>query len=167
MPGMLKQSVDSFGQGQAVETAFDLPTVREAVSGPEELLREAFSLKERIRHLQTRLNMLEQQISALARFKPGTKTGRLVAGGYVAVVQLRENVSWDQEKLEKLRTHLGDKTFSGLFKAEYKPVSMRAVNAAMLTSELHDALKWAMTVKPAKPYVQYEVLSDGIETDNG
>jgi len=167
MSKVLKSSSDFSGQGAPLEAAPDLQDVREAFPGTEALLREAVSLKERIRDLQSRLSALEERIATLAEFAPGSKTGKLVAGNYRATVQTKENIRWGQEKLERLRSHIGDKAFFGLFRREYKPVNMRAIHAAMLTSELRDALQWAMTIRPAKPYIRYEVLNDAPETDNG
>lgn len=156
MPALPKGSIDFHGPRAAVETADGLHAVRHALSGPEALIREAAALKRRIRSLQDRLNELETEIAAQASFKPGAKTGRLAAGGWCAVVQLKENITWDQDRLLQIRDHIGERRFGELFRAEYRPHNMKAVHAAMLDAELGEALRWAMTVKPGKPYVTYE-----------
>lgn len=167
MSQMPQRENDSAGQETSMETSHYLSHLRQSLHDPAKLVREAVATKTRIRELQNRLNMIEEQLVAYAEFKPGAKTGKLAAGRYVAKIQLKEHVAWDQEKLNKIREHVGDKMFFSLFRSRFEPVSMRDVHRALGDPDIGEALKWAMQVKPAKPYITYEEILDASETDCG
>jgi hypothetical protein len=126
----------------------------------EDLVREGARLKAQIATAESKLKEINARLAEIAHFEPGSKTAHLVAAGYRVKVQRREYVSWDQEKLQQIRAHVGDLRFGGTFKVEYKPHNMKAVNAALMDPEMGEALRWAMTVKEGAPSVTYELLEE-------
>lgn len=128
------------------------------------LLAERFAaIKETQKTLEQEINEIIPRLEAGAQFKDGSKTGHLSVPGFKVKVEQKENISWDQEKLQIARAKLGDEAFHALFKAEYKPVSSAVLKAA--PEELKKMLAWASEVKPAKPYVTYERIKE--EPTNG
>jgi hypothetical protein len=132
-----------------------------SMNGPvENLVREGARLKAQISTAEAKLKEINARLAEIASFEPGSKTAHLVAAGYRVKIQRREYVSWDQEKLEQIRAHIGEQKFNGIFKIEYKPHGMKTINAALLDPEMGDALRWAMTVKDGAPSVSYEPLEE-------
>lgn len=125
------------------------------------LLREAAQLDADIKTKTARLRDLKGQIADAAE-KNG-KTGKVTAGGYAAKVQQKENVTWDQAKLEQARLAIGNDAFFRTFKWEFKPENKKKLDAFLDYGEpAHvQIVQSAMTVKPGAPSVTIEAVQDG------
>ncbi len=125
------------------------------------LIREAAALDAEIKSKTARLKTLKVQLSALAEYKPGSKTGHLVGGGHKVKVQVKEYVKWDQDKLDQVQSFNPAK-FSEVFKTEYKPVSKKTLDGFLEhgNKNMVDGITWAMTVTAGAPQVSFESLGD-------
>lgn len=126
----------------------------------ESLIREGAALKEEIDGKTARLRRINLLLAESAPFKTGQKTAQLIGAGYRVKVRLHENITWDQEKIEKFREYLPDGKFAELFRAVYEPASKKAIDGfiAHAEKELSNGLKWCMNVKPGAPQLSYEKL---------
>lgn len=127
-----------------------------------ELLREGYQLKERMAADKTRLAQINAAIAAQATFSGACKTARLAASGYVAKVQRKETVVWDQNALGKAVQVMGVPEFRKAFTFEYKPKSSRELTAYMAAPDTPDEYRKlidaARTVKEGAPSVSYEFV---------
>lgn len=124
------------------------------------LLAEAYSLKERMAADKARLAEINRLVFEQAEFDDTCKTTRLAASGYVAKVQRKEVVSWNQEALRKAVAIMGVKEFSKLFDYEYKPKSSKTLKDYLADpetpNEYRALLDSARTVKEGAPSITYE-----------
>jgi hypothetical protein len=128
----------------------------------ESLIREGAGLKNQIDALSERLKQVNATLAAAAEFENGKKTAHLVGAGFRVKVQLKENISWSQEKLLKFREYVPEETFASLFKSVYEPASKKAIDGFLgyASKELVEGLQWCRTVKEGQPSVTYEPLEE-------
>jgi predicted transcriptional regulator len=126
----------------------------------ESMIREAAALDREIKTKTERLRELKEKLAGLVTFEDGKKTGRLVGAGHVVKVQLRENVSWDQSKLETARQAIGNDDFFRPFSWKFEPASKKALDAFLEYHPKADLVKQAMTVKDGSPQVTFESIED-------
>jgi hypothetical protein len=133
-----------------------------ALRSTEDLIREGASLKQAIDHMTAKLRDINKELAALAEFKDGGKTGHLAGAGYKVRVQLKDNVSWDQEKLRQLRDHLPAGHFDRLFRMVFEPASKKILDSFLEHGEpdLIEGIRWAMQVKTGAPQVTYEQMEE-------
>lgn len=126
------------------------------------LIREGAGLKNEIDSKTKRLREINKQLAELAEYKAGSKTGSLVGAGYKVKVQLKETISWDQDKLDDTRQCLGDEVFFKVFKWKFEPQSKKDLDGFLeyADEKYRSPILGAMTVKPAQPQVKYERLED-------
>jgi len=123
------------------------------------LLQEAFSLKQAIDTQTDRLREINRQLAESADFND--KKSATINGQHVkAKISLRENVKWDQDKLIHVRDHFNH--FEDAFKAEWKPVSAKALEVACVNPEFARAVDWCRTVTPGAPSVTYELIEQEV-----
>jgi len=124
----------------------------------ELLIMEGARLKGQIEAAQAQLRKINLELGARAEFRDGKQTACLFGAGYRVKISLRENVSWDQEKLLKLAEFLPKGKFNELFKVVYEPTSKKTIDGFIAHGDpdLAAGVKWCMTVKPAAPQVAYE-----------
>ncbi len=129
-----------------------------------QLLAEAYSLKERMAADKARLAEINKQVFAQAEFDDTCKTTRLAASGYIAKVQRKEVVSWNQETLRKAVAVMGVKEFSKLFDYEYKPKSSKVLKDYLANpstpDEFRTLLDAARSVKEGAPSITYEWVEE-------
>jgi len=156
-----------FGVGNGLSDTCPLHQARQAVPvcGLDSLplialIGEGAELRSDIEGKAARLRQINMRLVESARFKSGQKTAYLVGAGYKVKIRLHENVSWDQEKILKLREYLPEEKFAELFKVVYEPASKKAIDGfvAHADKDLSNGLKWCMSVKPGAPQVTYEKL---------
>lgn len=127
-----------------------------------ELLREGYQLKARMAADKERLAQINAAIAGMATFSGACKTARLAASGYVAKVQRKETVVWDQNALGKAVQVMGVPEFRKAFTFEYKPKSSRELTAYMAAPDTPDEYRKlidaARTVKEGAPSVSYEFV---------
>jgi len=138
-----------------VEKALDF---RRTAGGIESLILEGARLKGEIDCALSRLRRINLKLAESARFENGRRTAYLFGAGYKVKVRLQENISWDQEKLLKLREYLPEAKFSELFKVVYEPMSKKAIEGfiAYGDQDLADGVKWCMSIRTGAPHVTYE-----------
>lgn len=103
-----------------------------------DLLYEGYTLKQEIDQKTARLREINKALADQAEYKG--KTGHILNGKIKAKISLRENVKWDQEKLEEAKRFLP--IFPIVFKAEYKPKSTKALETAMHDENFKNAIEW-------------------------
>ena len=127
-----------------------------------ELLREGYQLKARMAQDKERLAQINAAIAAQATFSGACKTARLAASGYVAKVQRKETVTWDQKALWKAVQVMGVPEFKKAFTFEYKPKSSKDLTAYMADPETPDEYRKlidaARTIKEGAPSVTFEFV---------
>jgi len=126
----------------------------------EALIREGARLKREIDAAQARLRKINIRLMESAGFENGRQTAYLVGAGYRVKIRLQENISWDQEKLLKVRNYLPEGKFGELFKAVYEPASKKTIDGfiAHADADLAERVKWCMSVKSGAPQVRYEPI---------
>lgn len=122
----------------------------------------AAGLKARATAITEELRQLNLFIAEKAEYKEGQQTGHAAGAHFIAKVQRRENVKWDQGKLEAVRAEVGDESFWGPFTFEIKPRPARDFTAklAALPPEAVAAVMAARTATPGAPAVTYEELGE-------
>ncbi len=85
-----------------------------------ELIKEAYALKQEADRIKARLAEVNQTISASVTFPPDKNTVTGVAANLICKVSKKENLKWDQAKLNQARATLGDELFLSLFSYEWK-----------------------------------------------
>jgi len=123
-----------------------------------ELIEKGYKLKHKIKDLQAESAKIDAEILKIAKFKPGSKTGRAIGDDVTAKVQIRENIKYDQNALQQINNdyamHL---FFSKAFKTEFKPRSSKDLDNVMAINEdFREAVLASRTIKPGKPYVTFE-----------
>jgi hypothetical protein len=133
-----------------------------ALRSTEDLIREGATLKQAIDHMTAKLRQINRELAALAEFKDGGKTTHLVGAGYRVRIQLKENITWAQEKLSQLREHMPAEQFDRLFRMVFEPASKKVLDGFLENSEPHlvEGIRWAMKVKPGAPQVTYEQMEE-------
>ena len=122
------------------------------------LVDQAAELKEEISVKTERLRNLNVEIAGQAEFAEGSKTGHAFGCHYSAKVALKENVKWDQVKLEALRAKIGDEDFFKIFKWTFEPKSAKTLAGAVEFGGHSREIEAARTVTAGTPYVTYERL---------
>ena len=123
------------------------------------LIVEGAQLKELISTMTERLREINAQLAECADFPNGGKTGRLIGGGYLIKVVLRDNIKWDQERIQQMISHLPAAV--ECFKAEYKPDNRKLEKVMAKDEAVEKAVAWARTITPGAPTVTYERLEEG------
>lgn len=113
-----------------------------------EKLKALVAAKERLDAAQSVFDNLRLEVTKETEFPIGSKTAHHTFDCFKITIQLRENVSWDQEKIAKVKEHFPEQ-FPQFFKAEYKPVAAKALEFA--PPEMQKAIDWAKIVKPGTP----------------
>jgi hypothetical protein len=106
-----------------------------------------------------RLKRLKDEIAAAAAFAPGSKTGRAYGLEHEAVVTVRDDAQWDQDKLDAVREAMGDAAFIEAFRRMYEPRSKRALDAAM-AGGWGALIEAARTVTRGAPQVAFRRMED-------
>ena len=127
-----------------------------------ELLREGYQLKARMAADKERLAQINAAIAGMATFSGACKTARLAASGYVAKVQRKETITWDQKALWKAVQVMGVPEFRKAFTFEYKPKSSKELKDYMADvntpDEYRKLIDAARTVKEGAPSVTFEFV---------
>ena len=123
----------------------------------EDLIKEGGELKAAIAEMTAHLRAINLEIAENMEFG-NKKSSTITEGGWSAKVTQRENIKWDQKRLEKLRSHVGDEDFFSTFKVEFKPIGAKALEISPFLQEI----QFCRTVTPGAPSVVYkEVEQDG------
>lgn len=113
-----------------------------------EKLKALVAAKERLDAAQSAFDNLRLEIAKETTFPPGSKTAHHVFDGLKVTVQLRENVSWDQDKLAEVQKRFPAE-FPQFFKTEFKPVTAKALE--FVPEQMKKGVEWAKTVKQGTP----------------
>ena len=124
------------------------------------LIQEGARLKEQILAMTDRLREINAQLAECAEYPNGGKTGHLSGGGYLIKVILRDNIKWDQERIQQMISHLPG--VKECFKAEYKPDNRKLEKVMAKDEAVEKAVAWARTVTPGAPTVTYERLDEEV-----
>lgn len=126
------------------------------------LMREAFALKARIDADKRRLAEIYSELAAAAEFRDGSKTARVAGQEYLAKVQQRETVTWDQNMLREAVKAIGVDEFRKAFTFEYKPKSAKVLKDWMAdpatSEESRRRISAARQVKLGSPAVSVEYV---------
>lgn len=129
-----------------------------------DLLREGYAIKARMAADKERLTQINAAIAGMATFSGTCKTARLAASGYVAKVQRKETVTWDQKALWKAVQVMGVPEFKKAFTFEYKPKSSKELKDYMAAPDTPDEYRKlidaARTVKEGSPSVTFEFVEE-------
>lgn len=124
----------------------------------EKLMQEYLKNKEQMEVLNQRQEEITVELTAMAEYKDGSKTGHLYADDLHFSVSKRDNVTWDQALLDAGRVQIGNEAFFRIFKPEFKPQSKAVLDNALETAkEVYKPVLAAMTVKTGKPQIRVEV----------
>lgn len=86
----------------------------------ESIVAEYARNKAEADRLTARNAELAEKMQTLAKFRPGSDTGKLEAAGYRVSVTRRINEKWDQHKLAAAREKLTDNVFFYAFPPEVR-----------------------------------------------
>ena len=103
---------------------------------------------------------IAELLEAHAKFKEGSSTGHLSAGGLKLTFSKKVNEKWSQPALELARKAFGDEWFFKVFKWEYKPQSKKDLDAflSMGDKSLVQNILAAREVSPARTSVKIEAV---------
>ena len=124
----------------------------------ESLIDEGAAIKAEVQEKTQRLREINAILAEQAQFPDGKKTAHLVGCNFQATVQVKENISWDQELLAQARASLGDGEFFGLFGWEFKPRAKKDLDGFLKHSPKAPLVHAAMVIKPASPSVSFTAL---------
>ena len=118
----------------------------------EKLVDRLAFLKEEEADLKERIKEARSELESELDFG-GKRTVHLFGNRYKATVQMRTDVKWDQDKIERLRAVMPESDFFDLFKWEYKHSSKKTLDAYLKLSEFKDSIKEACEeVRQANSY---------------
>lgn len=129
-----------------------------AAADPAALVDRAALLKDKITTLTDELRQINETLAGTADFKPGSKTGHISGRHFAAKISLRENVKWDQPRLNEARAVMGDAEFFRVFKWTFEPVSAKTLAGALEFGQHAELIEAARTVTEGTPYVTFEKL---------
>jgi len=124
------------------------------------LVDQAATLKATITDLTERLRRVNLTLAERADYKPGSKTGHLAGRHFVAKVQRKDYVKWDQDLLHDVREVMGDVEFFRIFKWTFEPKSAKTLAGAMEFGAHAELIGAARTVTEGSPYITFERLED-------
>ena len=103
---------------------------------------------------------IAEALEKAARFKDGSNTGHVMAGGYRFTVSRKFNTKWLADKLEEARKALTDELFFKVFAWEYKPRSKKELDGFLeyASPEFRAAILAAMETSPGRPSVRMEAM---------
>jgi hypothetical protein len=119
-----------------------------------QLIQKGFSLKQKIDNMTAELRAINKQIADAAEYKNGSKTGHIMTADIAVKIVRRENVKWQQDRLETVKSHFKDQ-FDTLVKYEIKP-DMKKISKA--GGDIARAFEWAKEIAEASPSVSYELI---------
>lgn len=124
------------------------------------LIAEGASLKATVEALQSRLREVNAALAEFADFPEGRNTARIAGAGYEVKIQRRENVKWDQAKLEAVREAMGNDEFFSVFAWKFEPKSKKALDGFLGYGDPSYAsmIEDARTVSAGAPQVTYEPI---------
>lgn len=122
----------------------------------KKLFERGYSLKKTIDEMTAELKNINLRIADEAEYKPGSKTGHILTPDIQVIVSRRENVKWNPEKLQSIKSHFSDR-FDELVKFEIKPDARKIKQAG---GEIERAFNWAKEITPAQPTVSYELIKE-------
>lgn len=124
------------------------------------LIDEAAALDNEIRQKTEQLRELKKTLAEAAIYRDGSKTGRLVSTNFEVTIQQRDNVKWDQTKLNEARLAMGDAAFFKIMKWTFEPTSAKTLNGFLEFGDQGQAglIAAARTVTPGAPAVTFERL---------
>jgi len=126
---------------------------------PANIIDRAASLKQEIAEKTEELRACNLAIAKNeAEYKPGSKTGHAFGNNFKAKVQLKTNVTWDQEALEFHRFKLGEDMFFHLFKWKFEPREGKAIENFIKFNEYGPILAKARTEKEGTPSITFEKI---------
>lgn len=125
-----------------------------------QLIAEGAKTKAQLKMLQDKLRQINAALAGVAVFPDGKNTAHLAGNGYAVKIQRRENVKWNQDKLENCRRAMGNDEFFNVFTWEFKPASAKALDGFMKYGDQHFSalINDARTVTPGAPQVTYQTI---------
>ena len=126
----------------------------------DELAKEYAANKAQADALTARNAEIADLLTAEAKFKDGSNTGHLMAGGYKFTVTRKFNTKWLPEKLEIARAKMTDELFFKVFAWKYEPRSKKELDGFLeyAAPEFRAAILAAMETSPGKPGVKLEAI---------
>ena len=126
------------------------------------LIARYVQLKMELDARQAQLREIAAELAESAPFPEGKKTAHIIGAGYDVTVQRRENVKWDQKKLEACRQRMGNENFFKVFAWEFKPASAKLLNGFLDYGDpAHvDAVKDARTVTQGAPSITFAPVEE-------
>lgn len=124
------------------------------------LVAEYAANKARSDELTARNAEIAEALEKAARFRDGSNTGHLTAGGQQVTVTRKFNTRWVAERLENARAALTDELFFKVFAWKYEPRSKKDLDAFLkhAAPEFRAVVLAAMETSPGKPGVKLEPL---------
>lgn len=126
----------------------------------DDLAREYAANKAKADALTARNAEIAEKLATAARFKDGSNTGHLLAGGYKMTVTRKFNTKWLPEKLEIARRELTDELFFKVFAWKYEPRSKKELDGFLeyASPEFRAAILAAMETSPGRPAIKLEAV---------
>lgn len=127
------------------------------------LIEQLSGVSQQMTHLRNlEANIKGQLIDLALSIEAESNTRRVAGRNYVAKVELKNKSSWNLQKLELLRSNIGDKDFRKYFVVgEYKPVAKELKKLSSTAGEFHQSLfksiSDAKVTEPTRPSVSIEV----------
>lgn len=126
------------------------------------LIQRYVALKLELDQKQALLREIAAELAESAPFPEGKKTAHIIGAGYDVTVQRRENVKWDQKKLEAARQAMGNEDFFKVFAWEFKPASAKALNGFLDYGDpAHvEAVRGARTLTQGAPSITFAPIEE-------
>ena len=126
----------------------------------DSLVTEFAQNKAEADRLHQRNKQIANQLAELATYKPGCETGRIETDGYKVTVTKKINETWDQERLNAVRSTITDAAFMPLFRFKWEPKGreMKAFLNLPGSNEIKAEILSARTIKPGTPAVKLEAI---------
>ena len=124
------------------------------------LVLEYADNKARADELAARNAEIAEALEKAARFRDGSNTGHLTAGGQQVTVTRRFNTRWVAERLEIARAALTDELFFKVFAWKYEPRSKKDLDAFLkyAAPEFRAVVLAAMETSPGRAAIKMEAL---------
>jgi hypothetical protein len=109
---------------------------------------------------ETEMKAVKEALVPYVEFRDGCATGHLTGRRFAVKVLRKENVKWDQGKLDALRRDMGDEAFFRVFRWSFEPVSKKTLDAVIEFSEHGPRIREAFTSRPGSPQFTFLPLED-------
>jgi hypothetical protein len=117
-------------------------------SGMAAKVEELGNLKAEADRIAARIRALKDGIDAAVEFEGGKKSATLFSDSWKVTIHRKNDIKWDQDRIEAIRARMPEDDFFGLFKWEYRHASKKVLDAHLARPEYSGMLAEAFTEIP-------------------